>query len=191
VIEIVEYTDRWASEFMSIGRTIRQALGSHALRIDHIGSTSVPGLAAKNVIDIQITVQQLVPFDQTRQALETLGYVLRPEITRDHCPPGFEGSADEWAKRYFREPDGQRRVHVHVREAGRANQRYALLFRDYLRSHSGSAAGYAEVKRQLAHYHPDDISAYVTIKDPVCDIIWFAAESWARTTNWYMEASDI
>lgn len=191
MIEIIPYTDRWTSEFMSIGSTIRQVLGSDALRIDHIGSTSVPGLAAKDVIDIQVTVQELVPFDQIQQAMESLGYVLRPENTQDHCPPGLESSAVEWTKRYFRETEGKRRVHVHVREAGRANQRYALLFRDYLRAHSGSAAAYGEVKRQLAYYHADDISAYVTIKDPICDIIWAAAESWAKTTNWQVAESDI
>jgi GrpB-like predicted nucleotidyltransferase (UPF0157 family) len=191
MIEIIPYTDRWTSEFKLIGATFRQALGSHALRIDHIGSTSVPGLAAKDIIDIQVTVRQLEPFVQPRQAFEAVGYILRPENTQDHRPRGDNSAEHEWAKRFFREPDGQRRVHVHVREAGRANQRYALLFRDYLRVHPGSAAAYAEVKRQLAHYHPDDITAYVTIKDPICDIIWAAAESWARTSNWEIGQSDV
>ncbi len=191
MIEIVAYTDHWVNEFILIGSELRRVLGEQALRINHIGSTSVPGLAAKDVIDIQVSVRQIMPFDQTQQLMEAEGYIFRPENVRDHCPPGFIGADDEWAKRFFREPDGKRRVHVHFREVGRANQRYALLFRDYLRANSASAAGYGELKRRLAHQLSDDISAYVTVKDPVCDIIWAAAESWATTTNWQSPLSDL
>src|SRR4029079_1192646 len=81
----------------------------------------------------------------------------------------------------------QRPTNVHVRVAGRPNQRYALLFRDYLRVHPAAAAGYADLKRQLAAYHPDDIQAYVNIKDPVCDVIMSAAEEWAARTGWGVE----
>ena len=112
-----------------------------ALRIDHIGSTSVPGLPAKDIIDVQVSVSQLdAALDA---AFLSIGYTVFPGITSDHQPPDFVGPDSEWVKRYFRPPAGQRPTHMHVRILGRANQRYALLFRDYLRSHPAVAAGYA------------------------------------------------
>jgi GrpB-like predicted nucleotidyltransferase (UPF0157 family) len=77
-----------------------------------------------------------------------------------------------------------------VRLRGAANQRYALLFQDYLRVHPMGAAAYAQVKLALARYHADDIDAYYDIKDPVCDIIMAAAESWAAATQWEPGPSD-
>ena len=76
---------------------------------------------------------------------------------------------------------------LHVRVLGRPNQRYALLFRDYLRSHPEAAAAYAAVKRCLATRHAADIRAYVDIKDPVCDVIMSAAEEWAKVTSWQVD----
>ncbi len=73
---------------------------------------------------------------------------------------------------------------MHVRQAGRANQRYALLFRDYLRADPACAAAYGQVKVALARLHPNDQDAYYDVKDPVCDIIMAAAERWARETDY-------
>ena len=70
------------------------------------------------------------------------------------------------------------------RKAGNPNQRYALLFRDYLRAHPNSAATIALIKQQLAHYHADDVDAYYNIKDPVYDLIWDAAQAWAEQSDW-------
>jgi GrpB-like predicted nucleotidyltransferase (UPF0157 family) len=83
----------------------------------------------------------------------------------------------------FDEPVGRRAVHVHVRIAGRSNQRYALLFRDYLGAHPDSAAAYAGVKRWLAKLTPDG-GIYADAKDPTCDLIYLAAEDWARQYGW-------
>jgi len=83
-----------------------------------------------------------------------------------------------------------RRVNLHVRLQGRSNQRYALLFRDYLRAHPRAAAAYGQAKTALAHYHADDIEAYYGVKDPVCDIIIAGAESWAAATGWEPGPSD-
>lgn len=189
IVEIVAATERWAAEFDQIGRALRQALGDLALRIDHIGSTSVPGLVAKDVIDVQVTVAALDPAEPLRGAMATLGYVER-DIFRDHAPPGTPATDTEWAKRYFSAGAGQRRTHIHVRAAGRANQRYALLFRDYLRAHPASAAAYATLKQRLAAQVAADREAYVTIKDPVCDLIWIAAEAWAEHRGWTPGPSD-
>jgi GrpB-like predicted nucleotidyltransferase (UPF0157 family) len=191
-VEIVPYREEWMQEFVVIGRALRGALGDRALRIDHIGSTAVPGLAAKDIIDIQVTVASLLPVEPLDAALATIGFTRRLDITSDHRPPGDTTSPDEaWAKYLCKPPDGHRLTNVHIRVQGAANQRYALLFRDYLRANPGSAAAYAETKRRLAHYLTDNRTAYVTIKDPVCDLIAIAAEAWAEATNWQPGPNDI
>jgi GrpB-like predicted nucleotidyltransferase (UPF0157 family) len=79
----------------------------------------------------------------------------------------------------------RRRVNLHVRVADRANQRYALLFRDYLRSHPDTAAAYGEFKRRAAALLPtESIADYSDLKDPVCDLIYLPAEEWAARTGW-------
>lgn len=191
-VEIGSYQERWSQEFVTIGQALRGALGNLALRIDHIGSTSVPGLAAKDIIDIQVTVASLLPVEPLDAALGTIGFTRRVEVTSDHRPPGDTTSPNEgWAKYLCKPPDGHRPTNVHIRVEGATNQRYALLFRDYLRANGESAAAYAETKRRLAHYLPDNRHAYVTIKDPVCDLISIAAEAWAKAINWQPGSSDI
>lgn len=81
------------------------------------------------------------------------------------------------------EPSGQRRINVHVREAGRPNQRYALLFRDYLIAHPRAAAAYGELKQRLAASLISE-DAYADVKDPAVDLIYFAAEEWASHSQW-------
>jgi len=190
-IEIVPYDPRWPEEFCWIGRGLRDVLVDLALRIDHIGSTSVPDLPAKDIIDIQVTVASLQPAEPLVAALASAGYTVREGICRDHMPSGVDGPVAEWEKLFFAAPPEQRRTNLHVRVQDRANQRYALLFRDYLRTHPLALSGYAEVKRQLARHHPDDISAYLDVKDPVCDIIMAGAEAWAAATRWQPGPSDV
>jgi GrpB-like predicted nucleotidyltransferase (UPF0157 family) len=188
VVEIVPYDDRWPGEFAAIGSALRSVLGDLALRIDHIGSTSVPALAAKDRIDVQIAVAGFERFDDMRARIEPLGYQSR-SFTGDHLPPGWQGPEGEWEKRFFTTPPDRRAANLHVRVLGRANQRYALLFRDYLRAHPASAAAYAELKRRLAQ-HLADLRFYADVKDPACDLIAVAAESWARQVRWQPGPSD-
>jgi GrpB-like predicted nucleotidyltransferase (UPF0157 family) len=168
---------RWPAEFQALARRLRASLGGRALRIDHIGSTAVPALPAKDIIDIQVTVAALD--EGIAAALAPLGYTRIPTIDRDHAPPGHQDAPEEWAKQIYRPPAGQRPTNLHVRQAGRANQRYALLFRDYLRADAPARAAYAQIKQALARLHPDDLEAYYTVKDPVCDLIMGAC----RTRN--------
>jgi GrpB-like predicted nucleotidyltransferase (UPF0157 family) len=189
-IEIVPYRDAWPEEFRTIAAPMRTALGDLARRIDHIGSTSVPGLPAKDIIDLQVTVAVLEPSEPLTAAFARAGYARHPTIAWDHRPPGDTTSEEQWQKLYFRAADGNPRIHVHVRVDGRANQRYPLLFRDYLRAHPGAAAAYAEVKRQLARHGPDDLDLYYDVKDPVCDIIMAAAREWAAAIGWDLGPSD-
>lgn len=187
LIEIVPYQARWPGEFQLLARVLRTKLGPLALRIDHIGSTAVPGLAAKDVIDLQISVAGLD--ERVLVALQDLGYTRVQTISRDHLPPGGVELAAEWEKWFFRPPPGQRRTNTHVRVMGRANQRYPLLFRDYLRSHPATADAYAELKRQLA-VSLSDPETYPDVKDPAVDLIYLAAEEWAATARWTPGAPD-
>lgn len=187
MILIVPYRDSWPAEFHDLAATLRAALGPLALRIDHIGSTAVPGLPAKDVIDIQVTVARLE--DAVPRAMEQAGYEQIAGIRQDHIPLGGSDDPAEWEKWIFKPREG-RTAHVHVRQAGRANQRYPLLFRDYLRGHAPARDAYAQVKHALARLHPDDKQAYYDVKDPVCDIIMAAAECWAAASGWKQSASD-
>lgn len=187
LIEIVPYQPRWPREFQELARPIRAALGPLALRIDHIGSTSVPGLPAKDIIDMQVTVAGLAP--EVEVALTSAGYARRVGIGSDHLPPGGPADPEQWTKWIFLAGTG-RRTHLHVRIAGRANQRYPLLFRDYLRADRVACEAYSLVKIALARLHPDDVDAYYAVKDPVCDIIVAAAETWAAAHGWAPGSSD-
>lgn len=189
IIEIVEPDFGWQDEFQAIAAPLRAALGDTALRIDHIGSTSVPQLPAKNVIDIQVSVAVL-DAERVSSAVAPLGYSLHPRIHADHVPPGWAGEADDWAKLYLVAPEDQRPTHVHIRRLGAQNQRYPILFRDYLRAHPEAAEAYAQIKRALARLHPHDQQAYYDVKDPVCDLIAQAAVPWAARTNWSLGSSD-
>ncbi|HEX8917008.1 MAG TPA: GrpB family protein [Chloroflexota bacterium] len=184
-IEIVEPNTSWPQAFEAIAEDLGAALGDAALRIDHIGSTAVPGLPAKDVIDVQATVRSLDEVSAFVSTLAEMGFEQPVELARDHVPAGGSDLPEDWQKRFFKaqESDG-RGINLHVRVAGRANQRYPLLFRDYLRSHPSVAAGYAEIKRQLARHGAEDWELYYDVKDPVCDIIMAAAEAWAKCTGW-------
>jgi len=188
MIAIVPYQRDWPDQFASLGRVLRDVLGDLALRIDHIGSTAVPGLAAKDIVDIQVTVGALTT--QLDDALNRAGYERLTHIMRDHVPPARPEEPEQWSKWFYNQRGDARRVNLHARVAGRANQRYAVLFRDYLRAHAGVAAAYGQVKLTLAGYHASDVDAYYDVKDPVCDVIMGGAEMWAATTGWAPGSSD-
>ncbi|WP_143310315.1 GrpB family protein [Chitinophaga vietnamensis] len=177
-IEIIPYQARWPEEYKSIVTELKTAVGQWALAFDHIGSTSVPGLPAKDVIDIQMTVGSLdVPLDAP---LAALGYQASVRGVIDHRPPGRDDIPEkELVKRMFFRPS--RRVHLHVRVQGYFNQQYPLLCRDYLRTHPYAAHAYGEIKQQLARYFPDHEDAYYDIKDPVFDLIMEGAYEWEKS----------
>ncbi len=185
MIEIVAYRDSWPNEYREIAARLRDAAGKDILAIHHIGSTSVPGLVAKDIIDVQITVADIAT--AARLPLPAAGFALSP-YTTDHTPPGMTLAPEQLEKRFFKFE--LRRANVHVRVAGRFNQRYPLLCRDYLRTHGGAANAYGTIKQQLARLHPDDIEAYYDVKDPVFDLLMAGAEDWARYTGWRQPPSD-
>lgn len=176
-IEIVDYDPEWPALFGALGRTLREALGDVAVRIDHIGSTSVPGLAAKPVIDVQVSVRSFEPLDAFMTPLEGTGLVHRADNP-------------ERTKRYFREAPGSRRTHVHVRELGSFSQQVPLLFRDYLRAHPAAAAEFASVKRRCAAEFHDERQKYVAAKEPYVWDILRQADTWAQGVGWRPGPSD-
>ncbi|SDF98484.1 GrpB domain, predicted nucleotidyltransferase, UPF0157 family [Sinosporangium album] len=168
---IVDYDPAWPVMFADLGAGLRRALGDVAVRIDHIGSTSVPGLAAKPVIDVQISVGSFDPPAAFTAPLEGLGFVYR-----DTNP--------DRTKRYFREAPGRRRTHIHVRREGSFSQQFSLLFRDYLRGHPAAAAEYAAVKRRAAAVFADDRKAYGEAKETCIWDLIRRADAWAQDTGW-------
>ncbi|SHO56677.1 dephospho-CoA kinase/protein folding accessory domain-containing protein [Vibrio quintilis] len=167
---------QWPQAFERIAQQLQNTLTTLALRIDHIGSTSVPGLPAKDVIDIQITVNS-IGHPEIAKKLTQAGYLHLPEIQSDNLV-GENADSPELKKLYFREKPGEREAHIHIREAGRLNQKYPLLFRDFLRQDVMVRDAYAKVKQELAARFPDDADSYYAIKDPYMDTIYRAACLW-------------
>jgi GrpB-like predicted nucleotidyltransferase (UPF0157 family) len=130
---------------------IRQTLGSLALRVDHIGSTAVPGLAAKDIVDIQISVTSFDPESDYRVLSERIGFVFRPDDDPEH--------------RFFKldSPVGRRLVNVHVCEAGSKWEARHLAFRDYLRANPRAAADYERLTFRLSSEH-EDLLSYTNAK---------------------------
>lgn len=162
---VVPYDDSWPSRYASWETRLSAQLGDVARRIEHVGSTSVPGLAAKPVIDIQVSVADLAAEDLYRAPLERTGVQLR---YRD----------DE--HRFFRPFAGQPwDVHVHLCAVGSHWERRHLLFRDYLRASSEARTAYAEVKFAALRIWHGDRMGYNAAKTGVILDIMAEAETWA------------
>ena len=135
---IVDYDPRWPAMFDAERQRLAHALGGLAIAIEHNGSTSVPGLAAKPIIDIQISVASLQPLAPLVAALAPLGYIHVPHADDAFCP--FLHRPAAWPHTH----------HVHLVEAGGVEERRTLAFRDYLRTHPDAARDYERLKRALA-----------------------------------------
>jgi GrpB-like predicted nucleotidyltransferase (UPF0157 family) len=140
-IKIVPYDPGWPDAFQAERDRIAAVLGDLAVRIDHNGSTSVPGLAAKPTIDIQVSVKQLQAIARFEAGLNQLGYVHVPHPDDAFCV--FFHRPQTWPHSH----------HVHLVEAGGFEERRTLAFRDYLRDDPGSAREYEALKRGLASRH--------------------------------------
>jgi GrpB-like predicted nucleotidyltransferase (UPF0157 family) len=177
------YDPHWPKRFEEIGTRIRRSAGARALRIDHIGSTAVPGLGAKDAIDIQITVADLEACAELTAELRAGGFREGDAVLYDL----FHGMAEcdpELRKLRMREPAGEPRAILHIREQGRFNQRYALLFRDYLRAAPRVRAEYELAKQRAAQLFPESIDGYLFLKEPVFHLIYEAASLWAEREGW-------
>jgi GrpB-like predicted nucleotidyltransferase (UPF0157 family) len=169
-VVIAEADPRWNDLFEYYKSKLEEALGSTAIRIDHVGSTAVAGLPAKPVIDIQVSVDDVTEEESYRPAIESLGWPLR---------------ARELDHRFFRPPASEERsVHVHVCSAGSDWERRHLLFVAYLSANSERSAQYAEVKRELAQRFGTKRVAYTDAKDHFIDETLRLADDWAVHTGW-------
>ncbi|MQS07929.1 GrpB family protein [Streptomyces alkaliphilus] len=194
---VVDPSPEWARVGAELVEEVRRLLGPEASRVAHIGSTSIPGMAAKPVFDLQVGTE--LPLDAAEEKfsapLTGLGFTLSPH-RRDHVPAGRDDSPERWAKRLWwrrGHPDGD--ANLHLRREGSPNLRLALLFRDWFRAHPEAVPGYATFKRVLARHvvrDADDtagLGAYSDIKDPVVDVLVEIAEGWAARTGWQLPQS--
>jgi GrpB-like predicted nucleotidyltransferase (UPF0157 family) len=144
MIRLEPYDPAWPARFEEEAAALREAFGTLALRIEHVGSTAVPGMLAKPVIDIQVSVESLsslVPFMPAMSRLEYV-HLVDPDPVFERAYPYFHKPA-EWPHTH----------HVHLCEAGSELERRHLAFRDQLRSDAGARERYAALKRGLAAVH--------------------------------------
>jgi len=154
VVTVVKHDPLWAVQFETESQRIRESLNTIILNIHHIGSTSIPDIYAKPVIDILLEVDDVTVLDSFNKHFRALGY----EAMGEYGIPG---------RRYFRLDDckGVRKFQIHAFKTGINDVIRHLAFRDYMRVHPDLAASYGTLKKQLAREHRNDMDAYITGKD--------------------------
>jgi len=162
-IRIAEYDPQWPALFEKHAKIIAEAIGGAACRIEHIGSTSVPGLAAKPIIDILVVVKDSRDESVYLRQLEAAGYLLRVR------------EPDWYEHRMFRTPE--RDVHVHIHSDGCPEIQRNLTFRDRLRRNSDDRKRYEQIKRQLATQDWPDMNAYAQAKTQVIEDVIAASQA--------------
>ncbi|TYB64417.1 GrpB family protein [Nonomuraea sp. PA05] len=178
LVAVVDYRPQWPADFDRLATTLQDALGDQARAIDHVGSTSVPGLAAKDCVDVQVRVDAIEE-DRLVALLAAAGFRCRPEPW-NRVEVSF---GQECRKLVFAPPVGARRCNVHVREMGGQNARFALLFRDYLRADEVARLAWGAFKKRLALSVPDLLDNG-QVKAPATAVLMRAAERWAAETGW-------
>lgn len=186
MIQIVPYRPDWPIQFQKIASLLKGATDAWETGIFHIGSTAVPGLAAKDIIDIQVSVKYFDP--EMEKKLNSIRFIRIHHLS-DHRPPGRDDLEEDQLYKWFFKLDNPA-AHLHVRRLGMFNERYALLCRDYLRSNRHAARAYEAVKLNLAKRFAENPTAYYEIKDPVFDILMAGAELWASSVGWLHAKSD-
>jgi dephospho-CoA kinase len=186
----------WPDQARRIINRLRTACGHRALRVDHIGSTAVPDFAAKDVIDMQITVESLAVADELAEPLLAAGYPRLERITEDVPKPSKGGArstverydhSDDpalWHKRLHGSADPGRPTNVHIRVDGWPNQQFALLFVDWLAANTTARADYLAVKREAERGAGGETAAYVAVKEPWYPEAYRRAWEWADSTGW-------
>ncbi len=171
-VDLVAPDRRWAERFAQAATTLRRVL-PEALLVEHIGSTAVPGLLAKDTVDVMVVVEDLQVVLERAPALAVAGFDLRlgAHVTRDdHL--------------FLRRVVGQHRTHhVHVLLPSSPEVGDYLLFRDYLRAHPDVTSRYGEAKVRLAEEHPDDRAGYVRAKPAVLEPLLADARAWAASVD--------
>ncbi|GAA2980890.1 dephospho-CoA kinase [Actinokineospora diospyrosa] len=175
---ILDHDLTWPAQAQRLLARLRLAVGGAALRVDHVGSTSVPGLAAKDVLDFQVVVATLD--DGLDEPLAAAGFPRLPGFDLDSPhPPGGPATA----KRTHVAADPGRWANVHVRAQDSPFAGYSLLFPAWLRADGSARAEYEQLKRGLASSH-SDVPAYAEAKESWFDQAIPRAEAWAAATGW-------
>ena len=170
-VEVFPYSPEWENSFNRELALIKELFGKNEVGIYHIGSTSVPGLSAKPIIDVLIEVETLRMMDLVTQDMERAGYEAKGEN-------GIAG------RRFFQKSkNGVRLYHVHAFKKGNPEIERHLVFRDYLRTHPEKAAKYAKVKQQAAARNPYDIETYMIEKEPIIKELEQEALRWRLNTK--------
>ncbi len=183
----------WPDQARRIIARLQTTCGHRAVRVDHVGSTAVPGLGAKDLIDVQVTVESLAIADELVEPLLAAGYPRIEGITEDVAKPEARSTVDRydhsddpslWHKRIHASADPGRPTNVHIRVGGWPNQQFALLFVDWLAADPDVRGEYLSVKRAAKTGAGGDADSYVAAKEP-----WFAdayrrAWEWADSTGW-------
>ena len=154
-IIVVPYQEDWERNFSAIAAELQDAVGDLTLRIEHVGSTAVPGLSAKPIIDIDLVIPDDSVFETVVSRLEAIGYRHEGDLGI----PGreaFDYSGKEHLQKH----------HLYVCTEDSAELRRHIAFRDYLRSHPEAAEEYSRIKEEGASLYPQDIDRYIAYKAP-------------------------
>ncbi len=173
---LVPYDPAWPDDARRITKRLEIACGAKAVRVDHIGSTAVPGMDAKDVIDVQVTVESLDMADELTEVMADVGYPRVEGITSDVA---HHGDPSLWRKRFHAAADPGRPANVHIRVNGWPNQQFALLFVDWLKANPGVREDYLGVKC-TALRSPE----YMQAKEPWFLDAYRRAKAWAEATGW-------
>lgn len=184
IITLSEPDPAWPAVARRQLARIGKAVGDRAATLDHIGSTAVPGLVAKDVLDLQLGVASLEEADESSflAALTAAGYPRVEGFVAD-TPRVDGGTSEVWPKRFHGSSDPGVAVHLHVREVGSPGWRWALLFRDWLRSDPAARADYTALKREV-EARGLSMENYAEAKEPWFDAVHPRVEEWAARTGW-------
>ncbi len=166
-VEVCSYNEKWPQKFREEAEKLHLIFGNEVVDIHHIGSTSVPGLKAKPIIDIMPVVKDINNVDNYTKAMQEIGY----------APKGENGIP---GRRYFQKGGDNRSHHVHIYQVGSNEIIRHLAFRDYLKTHRVEMRNYGEVKEKLAKQFPYDIESYITGKDDLVKELEQRALRWMK-----------
>jgi len=172
-IEVVEHDSGWDTAFAQEAGALAAVFGDSLMAVHHVGSTSVPGLHSKPIIDILVVLRETETIDRFNPPMQKLGYSVRGECL-DAEIPGTPG------RFYFTKNSGEKRTHhVHACAVGHPDVADKLVFRDYLRAHPQRAAQYGALKERLALEHRHDNIGYMRGKDDDIRSILDEARRWS------------
>ena len=185
----------WPDQARRIVNRLKTACGAKALRVDHIGSTAVAGLDAKDTIDVQVTVESLSAADELVEPLLSAGYPRIEHITADLLKPQSRSTVARydhgddpglWQKRIHGSADPGRPTNVHLRVDGWPDQQFALLFVDWLVANPDVREEYLAIRRKAeqAAAPEGDIKRYLAVKEPWFLDAYRRAWAWADASGW-------